>query len=55
LRSLSGVKRTSRFALHMSAYDPKQTLALLNIVVMSAQKRGGLKFVCSFNGRVLGR
>jgi len=26
-RSLLGVKRTSPFALHMSAYDPKQTWA----------------------------
>src|SRR5262245_24826793 len=26
--SLSGVKRTCRFALHMSAFDPKRTLAL---------------------------
>ena len=25
LQSLSGVKRTYRFALHMSAYDPKRT------------------------------
>ena len=27
---LSGVKRTCLFALHMSAYDPKRTLALIN-------------------------
>jgi hypothetical protein len=27
LRSLLGVKRTYRFALHMSAFDPKRTLA----------------------------
>jgi hypothetical protein len=25
---LSGVKRTFRFALHMSAFDPKRTLAV---------------------------
>jgi len=28
-RSLLGVKRTCRFALHMSAYDPKRTYLLL--------------------------
>ena len=28
-RSLSGVKRTCPFALHMSANDPKRTLGLL--------------------------
>jgi hypothetical protein len=30
LRSLLGVKRTSHFALHMSANDPKRTLMLQN-------------------------
>src|SRR5262245_34066843 len=30
LRSLLGAKRTCHFALHMSAYDPKRTLARLS-------------------------
>jgi hypothetical protein len=32
LMSLSGVKRTCPFALHMSAYDPKRTFCLCAVV-----------------------
>jgi hypothetical protein len=32
-RSLLGVKRTWRFALHMSAYDPKRTLVPPSVLV----------------------
>ena len=28
---LSGVKQTCRFALHMSAFDPEQTLTSVNV------------------------
>jgi len=38
-RSLSGVKRTSRFALHMSAYDPKRTCAVHKLMSALGQKR----------------
>jgi hypothetical protein len=33
-RSLLGVKRTCRFALHESAYDPKRTLVVLASVLV---------------------
>jgi hypothetical protein len=35
-RSLLGVKRTSRFAVQMSASDPKRTLGLLSAPVLMA-------------------
>jgi hypothetical protein len=34
LMSLSGVKRTYPFALHMSAFDPKRTLATPFLVLV---------------------
>jgi len=33
LMSLSGVKRTCRFALQMSAFDPKQTKTLVRTTI----------------------
>src|SRR5262245_53400643 len=41
LMSLSGVKRTCRFALHMSAYDPKRT-SPLQVGKLSRYDEGGL-------------
>jgi hypothetical protein len=35
LRSLLNVKRTSLFALHMSAFDPKRTLAAARADLLS--------------------
>ena len=32
---LSGVKRTCLFALHMSAFDPKRTLGLTSVSILS--------------------
>jgi hypothetical protein len=36
LRSLSGVKRTWLFAVHMSAYDPKRTSLNSGLEVLAA-------------------
>src|SRR5262245_49973859 len=60
LRSLLGVKRTSLFATHMSAFDPKQTsdvadplpllLAMLKLPYPPPSDRGGFPLLLIMAG-----